>query len=87
MVSPAGYIEKPRTPEQAQANADLYDKLVAELANPDLDDLMTIVELIVTNEAPHIMALGKRLMVLLKLQQNQTVKSATKKPRVSSKSA
>ena len=39
--------------------------LRAELRDPELDDLITIVEEVVKIEGPHILALGKRLAALL----------------------
>lgn len=65
MVSPADIVLEPRTKGDKLLNADLYKKLEQELFNPDLEDLISIVEVIVKNETPHVAALGKRLMLLL----------------------
>lgn len=65
MVAPADLIDEPKTKADKLLNADLYKKLEKELFNPELEDLISIVEVIVKNEAPHVTALGKRLMLLL----------------------
>ncbi len=65
MVSPAGIIEHPKSKAEKALNEDLYQQLDKELFNPELEDLISIVEVIVKNEAPHIVALGKRLMLLI----------------------
>lgn len=58
-------------------NDELEERLRDELDDPELEDLVTIVTEIVTIEAPHILALGKRLAVLLKAQQlNATAKQS-----------
>lgn len=70
MVSPVGFesgygISK----ERAVANMELETRLSAEMWDPELDDLAAILSRIVEVEAPHILALGKRLGVLIKAQQ------------------
>lgn len=65
MVRPVGVIEKPRTAKERESNEALYDAIAEELDNPELDDLITIFTRVVTAEAPHIQALGKRLAGLL----------------------
>lgn len=81
MVLPVGIIERPRTKPEIEVNEGLLTALAEELANPELDDLVTIVEHIVTTEAPHMLALGKRLAVLFKMQ----TKSDTAKRSASSR--
>lgn len=78
MVVPAGLKEGRRLSEKdLMANAELDERLRKELDDPELEDLVTIVTEIVTNEAPNILALGKRLAVLLKAQQlNLTAKQS-----------
>jgi len=84
MVSPEELKEGTRLSEKdLLANAALEEQLRAELDDPDLDDLTTIVSKIIENEGPHILALGKRLAVLLKVQG----KSTTAKQKSSSKNA
>lgn len=66
VVEPAKLIDKPRlTPGDIEWNQDQEDLLRAELRDPDLDDLVTIVSEIIRIEGPHVMALGKRLAALL----------------------
>lgn len=66
VVEPAQLREGPRlTPGDVEWNADQEDLLRAELRDPSLDDLITIVSEIVNVEGPHIMALGKRVAALL----------------------
>lgn len=82
MVSPAGLHTGLRlTKAEIEENADLEIELREQLDDPDLEDLFTVVTKIVEVEAPHILALGKRLGVLLQAQQ----KSAVAKQGASSK--
>lgn len=83
MVSPSGLREGRLTAADIEANDALITQLRKEMDNPELEDLVTVVEQIIRNEGPHILALGKRLAVLLKAQQTST----TAKQRASSKSA
>lgn len=53
--------------EEKSANAELYSQLLDELDNPELEDLITIVEALVTREAEDLQALGKRLMSMFDL--------------------
>ncbi len=69
MVTPAGLKQGNLSKSDIQSNVELESRLREELRDPELEDLMTIVTEIVTNEAPHILALGKRLAVLLRAQQ------------------
>lgn len=69
------------TKEDKAANVELYTQLIDELNNPELEDLITIVEAIVTREAEDLQALGKRLMTMFDLakktgQVPQAVQSA-----------
>lgn len=48
-------------------NQTLWDALDEELINPDLDDLITIIEAVIKREAEDIQALGKRLASMFKL--------------------
>jgi hypothetical protein len=81
MTSPVGLIEGARSAPEKEINSGLYEALAKEMYNPELEDLVAIVEVIVTNEAPHMLALGKRLALLLKVQK----KSETAKRKTSSK--
>lgn len=94
VVEPAKLIDTPRlTPGDIEWNADQEELLRAELRDPSLDDLITIVGEIVKVEGPHILALGKRLAALLPtaLKVEEQKKDAPQKPArrapASSKSA
>lgn len=85
VVEPAKLIDKPRlTPGDIEWNQDQDDLLRAELRDPSLDDLVTIVSEIIRIEGPHILALGKRLAALLptalKAEEQKTVEEP-KTPR------
>lgn len=65
IVEPAQLHTGPRlTPGDVEWNAEQEALLAAELYDPSLEDLVTIVEAIVKLEGPHVMALGKRLAAL-----------------------
>lgn len=65
---PAGLIERRVLNKQdLERNTALWEALDDELENPDLDDLVTILEATVKREAEDIQALGKRLASLFKL--------------------
>lgn len=65
MVLPIDYNDDPRTKADETQNREKMFELYRKLHNPDLDDLITIVERIVVVEGPHLVALGKRLAALL----------------------
>lgn len=68
MCKPFGAIEGRKLNKQdAERNAELWGRLDIELDNPELDDLLTIVEAIVKREAGDIQALGKRLAAMFNL--------------------
>jgi hypothetical protein len=69
MVQPVGLIEPARNKQDDARNDEKFRELDEELFNPDLDDLITIIEAIVRREAEDIQALGKRLSSLFKLAQ------------------
>ncbi len=70
MVKPVGLIEGRKLNKQdTERNNELWYKVVSELDNPELDDLVTIIEAIVRREAADIQALGKRLSAMFKLAQ------------------
>lgn len=75
-------------------NSDQEALLAAELEDPSLDDLVTIVSEIVKVEGPHIMALGKRLAAILptalkveEQKKDQPQKHAPKRKPSSSRSS
>lgn len=71
MCKPVGLIEGRRqlSKQDLERNADLWTKLLTDLDNPELDDLVTIIEAVVRREAADIQALGKRLAAMFKLAQ------------------
>ena len=69
MVKPQGLIDRPRNKLDAERNAERWIALDDELENPELDDIVTILEAVVAREADDMQALGKRLASLFKLAQ------------------
>jgi len=68
MCRPVGLIEGRKLNKQdTERNTELWFKLELDLDNPELDDLVTIIEAIVRREASDIQALGKRLAAMFKL--------------------
>jgi hypothetical protein len=68
MVKPHGLIERRGINKQdTERNQALWEALYVELDNPELDDLVTLVEAIVRRESADIQALGKRLAGMLKM--------------------
>jgi hypothetical protein len=53
--------------DKVKADDEKYAVLGRKLANPELEDTVTIIETVITQEAEDIQALGKRLAGLLKL--------------------
>lgn len=94
MVEPGDLVTSVRlTPGDIEWNQERWDLLQAELQDPSLEDLVTIVSEIVKVEGPHVVALGKRLRLLLPTAQaveEKTQDSApakrTRKASASSKS-
>lgn len=82
MVEPGNLNTMPSNPGDFAHNQEQYDLLRAELADPSLEDLVTIIEQIVKLEAPHVVALGKRLATLF-----PTALKAEKKDQQSQKPA
>ncbi len=66
MVAPVGLIEGRRLskPEQ-EINQEKWADLAAQVENPELEDLFTIVERVIKVEAPHMQALGKKFAFLI----------------------
>lgn len=70
MVSPHGLIKKrDRNKQEEEHNRKLWADLDAEMINPSLEDLITLVEVIIKRESEDIQALGKRLMGMFKVAQ------------------
>lgn len=68
MGKPVGLIERKNLNKQdAERNLELWTRFDEELDNPELDDLVTIIEAVVRREAADIQALGKRLAAMFNL--------------------
>lgn len=68
MVYPDGLIERKGLNKQdVERNKELWAALDEELENPDLDDLVTILEAVIKRESDDIYALGKRLAAMMSL--------------------
>lgn len=68
MVAPVGEKSGRNLSKTEQAeNKRLSETLFEELYNPELEDLVTLVEAIVKREAEDLQALGKRLMAMFDL--------------------
>ncbi len=68
MCKPYGLIEDRRLNKQdAERNEELWRRLAKDLDNPELDDLVTLIEAVVRRESADIQALGKRLAAMFKL--------------------
>lgn len=71
MCRPVGLIQrqsgtKPNKQDIA-VNTEKWAKLLTELDNPELDDLVTVIEAVVRREAADLLALGKRLSQMFKV--------------------
>jgi hypothetical protein len=64
MCRPAGLVDKPSSqlskPEAAE-NKALWERYSEEMHNPEMTDTLDLIEIIVTQEAPELQALGKKL--------------------------
>lgn len=68
MVKPVGLIERRDLDDSAkERNTELWTKVLYELDNPELDDMVTIIEAMINKEAPNLKSLGKRLGQMLSL--------------------
>lgn len=88
MVTPAGLIAHPVSKPEHEVNASLLNALDEEMDNPDIEDLISIIERVITVEGPHLAALGNRLALLVRTQQRsaeaKTSSDASKKKSVRS---
>lgn len=67
MCRPSGLIERPAaalSKADAKHNEELFARFSEELFNPELEDTLSLLEVIVANEAPDLQALGKKLQHL-----------------------
>ncbi len=68
MVKPAGLIEgRALNKQDNERNNELTARVDQAMANPELDDTVSILEVVVRREANDIQALGKRLGSMFKL--------------------
>jgi hypothetical protein len=68
MTKPAGVKEgRKLSAAEKAANSELEEALYEELNNPELEDLVTLIEAIVKRESGDLQALGKRLMAMFEL--------------------
>lgn len=62
LAKPVGLIDRPNLSKQdKERNLALWENLVNELENPELDDLITILESVIVREAADLASLGKRV--------------------------
>lgn len=87
MVIPVGFKEGRDLSKSVKAkNAQLLEELDEILFNPSLDDVLSIVEVVIEKEAPHLKSLGNRLATLLKAQQKSEVAKQASASKKESKS-
>lgn len=67
MVRPVGLTDKPRTQAERDANEAKWAEVVEALDNPELEDTVSLLEVIVRREAADIQSLGKRLRSMLQV--------------------
>jgi hypothetical protein len=66
VVEPVG-LTSGRDKQAKERNAQLVDVLYSELENPDIGDVVTIIETVVNQEKDDLVALGKRLAAMFKV--------------------
>lgn len=68
MVKPVGLVERrPLSDEDKERNVALWGTVLHDLENPELLDLMAIIETVVKNETPNLKALGKKFNQMFSL--------------------
>ncbi len=75
MCKPAGLVEKKAqhmTKAENDQNQSLWERFNDELFNPEIEDTISLLEVIIASEAPEMQALGKRLASLWKVAQKAT---------------
>lgn len=88
MVTPVGLIYDPRSKPEIEVNENLWGQVRDDFENPELEDLLSVMERVIQVEAPHLASLGKRIALLAKtFQQSETAKAPSKKRAASSRSA
>jgi hypothetical protein len=84
MCYPAGLVERRKLNKQdVEHNTVLWEGLDAELENPELTDMVSIIEAIIRRESADIQALGKRLGAMLKLAEKTGQLSSSPSPKES----
>jgi hypothetical protein len=72
MCTPSGLTDKPDsqlTKAEREDNEALWERFNKDLFNPELEDTIDLIEVIIRAEAPELQALGKKLQKMLKLFQ------------------
>lgn len=84
MVEPVGLKEgRKLSPEDRLHNQDLYIQLGEELAaNPELEDTLGLIELIVRREAKDIQALGKKVVTMFESAKKMGILGSNESPTV-----
>lgn len=76
MVEPEELRRPVRTDADRAFNTQQWELIYAELTNPELDDVVTIIESVVQREAEDLQSLGKRLMSAFKMAEKVGVAPA-----------
>lgn len=72
MCRPNGVVDKPAsqlTKQESEGNQALWTRFNEELHNPDLEDTLDLIEVIIRQESPELQALGKKLQRTFKIFQ------------------
>lgn len=78
LIEPVDLIKKPKSKADRERNTELLTDFYLEVQNPELEDLISILEVVIKNEAPHLVALGKRIAALLQAQTKSTTAKSGK---------
>lgn len=65
LVEPADLVAKNPSKDQIKANVELRVELINELQDPDIEDLVELINAIIQHEAKDIQSLGKRLQRMM----------------------
>lgn len=88
MVTPTDLIQRPRGKEQREANDLREEEFAIEMDNPEIEDVISILEAVIAAESGNIQALGKRLAAMFKMNVAQEqVNSSSKKSSAASTQA
>lgn len=64
MCKPVGLNDRPASSlnkQDREHDLALWEQMVTDLENPELEDLLSVIEAVITQETPNLKALGKRL--------------------------